>query len=53
MNQLQVFSNEEFGSVRTLLIGNEPYFVGKNDRFHQMDTEGQAADPRADESSGV
>ena len=30
MNQLQIFSNEEFGSVRTLLIGNEPYFVGKD-----------------------
>ena len=30
MEQLQVFSHEEFGSVRTLLIGNEPYFVGKD-----------------------
>ena len=29
MDQLQVFSHDEFGSVRTLLIGNEPYFVGK------------------------
>lgn len=30
MNQLQVFRNEEFGSIRTLLIGNEPYFAGKD-----------------------
>ena len=30
MDQLQVFSHDEFGSVRTLLIGNEPYFVGKD-----------------------
>ena len=30
MEQLQVFSHDEFGSVRTLLIGNEPYFVGKD-----------------------
>ena len=30
MEHLQVFSHDEFGSVRTLLIGNEPYFVGKD-----------------------
>lgn len=30
MSQLQLFTSEEFGSVRTLLIGNEPYFVGKD-----------------------
>lgn len=30
MNELQVFENAEFGSVRTLVIDNEPYFVGKD-----------------------
>lgn len=30
MNELQVFNNEEFGEVRTLIIGDEVYFVGKD-----------------------
>ena len=30
MDELQVFSNTEFGSVRTLAIDGEPYFVGKD-----------------------
>ena len=30
MNELQVFKNAEFGSIRTLLINGEPYFVGKD-----------------------
>lgn len=30
MNELQVFNNEEFGSVRTLVINEEPWFVGKD-----------------------
>ena len=30
MNELQVFHNDEFGSVRTLTINGEPYFVGKD-----------------------
>ena len=30
MNELQVFKNQEFGSVRTLVIDNEPWFVGKD-----------------------
>ena len=29
-NKIQVFSNEEFGKVRTLMIDNEPWFVGKD-----------------------
>ena len=29
-NELQVFNNEEFGSVRTLTIDNQPWFVGKD-----------------------
>ncbi len=30
MNEVTVFSNEEFGKVRTLTIKNEPWFVGKD-----------------------
>lgn len=29
-NQVQIFSNAEFGSVRTILIDGEPWFVGKD-----------------------
>ena len=28
--ELQVFSNAEFGSVRSIMINDEPYFVGKD-----------------------
>jgi len=28
--ELQVFSNEEFGEVRTVVVDNEPWFVGKD-----------------------
>lgn len=30
MNELQTFTNEKFGSVRTVNIDDEPYFVGKD-----------------------
>ena len=30
MNELQVFNSEEFGQVRSLMIDNEPWFVGKD-----------------------
>ena len=30
MNKLQVFSNQEFGKIRTLVKGDEPWFVGKD-----------------------
>lgn len=29
-NNVQIFNNEEFGSVRTILIDDEPWFVGKD-----------------------
>ena len=29
MNNLQVFKSEEFGEVRSLLINNKPWFIGK------------------------
>ena len=30
MNNLQIFSNEEFGQIRTMVIDGEPWFVGKD-----------------------
>ena len=29
-NNLEIFRNEEFGEIRTAIIDNEPYFVGKD-----------------------
>lgn len=28
--ELQIFQNAEFGSVRSIVINDEPYFVGKD-----------------------
>lgn len=30
MNELQIFKNSEFGSVRTVMVDDTPYFVGKD-----------------------
>ena len=30
MDNLQIFKNEKFGEIRTLLINDEPWFVGKD-----------------------
>ena len=30
MNDLQIFKNAEFGEIRTVIIENEPWFVGKD-----------------------
>jgi len=30
MEELKIFSNEEFGNVRSILINSEPWFVGKD-----------------------
>lgn len=30
MNELQVFKNEDFGEIRSLIVDNEPWFVGKD-----------------------
>lgn len=48
MNELQIFQNDEFGSVRTLMIENEPWFVGKD-----VATALGYADPRATISKKV
>lgn len=29
-NKIQIFENVEFGQVRTIVIGGEPWFVGKD-----------------------
>lgn len=29
-NKLQIFNNADFGEVRTIVIDNEPFFVGKD-----------------------
>ncbi len=29
-NAIQIFKNDELGQIRTVVIGNEPYFVGKD-----------------------
>ncbi len=30
MNEVQVFKNKDFGEIRTLEIGGEPWFVGRD-----------------------
>ena len=30
MNELQIFKNNDFGEIRTVIKNNEPYFVGKD-----------------------
>ena len=30
MNEIKIFESEEFGQVRTVMIDDEPYFVGKD-----------------------
>ena len=29
-NKLEIFTNDEFGEIRTIIINNEPWFVGKD-----------------------
>lgn len=30
MNEIKIFENSEFGSVRTVMIDDEPWMVGKD-----------------------
>ena len=30
MNKLKIFENQEFGKIRSVMVNNEPYFVGKD-----------------------
>ena len=36
MNEIKIFENTEFGSVRTIAIDGEPYFVGKDVAVQEM-----------------
>lgn len=29
-NNIQIFTNEEFGEIRTIIVNGEPMFVGKD-----------------------
>lgn len=30
MNNLQIFKNKQFGTVRTVMVNDKPWFVGKD-----------------------
>ena len=55
MNDLQTFNNEEFGSVRTIQIDNEPWFVAKDitDRLGFTNGRKAVADHVDEEDKGV
>ena len=55
MNELQVFHNDEFGSVRTLTINGEPYFIGRDvaDILGYSNSRKALADHVDDEDKGV
>lgn len=55
MNNLQIFKNAEFGEVRTTMINNEPWFVGKDvaEVLGYSNTRDALAKRVADEDKGV
>ena len=55
MNDIQVFSNPELGSIRTLEIYREPYFVGKDvaEALGYSNTRKALADHVDEEDKGV
>ena len=55
MNDLQVFNSEEFGSVRTVQIDNEPWFIAKDitDRLGYANGRKAVADHVDEEDKGV
>jgi len=55
MNQLQVFQNNEFGQIRTLMIDDEPWFVGKDvaDAIGYSNTRDALSKHVDDEDKGV
>lgn len=52
MNELQVFKNDEFGEVRTLIIDNEPWFVA-SDVCKALDVDRTATRRLDDDEKGV
>jgi prophage antirepressor-like protein len=55
MNELQIFENEEFGSIRVVEINNEPWFVGRDvaEALGYMNTRQAIATNVDDEDRGV
>lgn len=55
MNELQIFNNAEFGSVRTVMQNDEPWFVGKDvaSALGYMNTRKALIDHVDDEDKGV
>ena len=55
MNDIQVFQNAELGSIRTVVMGGEPYFVGKDvaDILGYSNSRKALADHVDDEDKGV
>lgn len=54
-NAMQIFKNVEFGQVRTVVINNEPYFVGKDvaEALGYTNSRKAIADHVDDEDKGV
>lgn len=55
MNEVQIFDNPEFGKIRTVVIDNEPWFVGKDiaQVLGYTNTRKALADHVDDEDKGV
>ena len=55
MNNLQVFKNDQFGEIRTVEIGGEPWFVGKDiaERLGYSNTRKALGDHVDDDDKGV
>lgn len=55
MNKIQIFRNEQFGEIRTIIINNEPWFVGKDvaERLGYKDTSDALRTHVDEEDKGV
>lgn len=55
MNDLQIFNNDEFGEIRTVVIESEPYFVAKDitDRLGFLNGRKAIADHVDEDDKGV
>ena len=52
-NDLKIFENEEFGKIRSVMVNNEPYFVGKDICMIFGDTNHKRSLARLDEDEKV
>ena len=53
MNKLKIFENQEFGKIRSVMVNNEPYFVGKDICTIFGDTNHKRSLARLDEDEKV